>query len=333
MTHDHPSELRAAPETAGHHLVRRVPTASPQDTVGTALDALRRHGFDAVEAVYLLDHDRRLVGLVPLAALCGAPPDRRLRELAQTPAAAVLPETDQERVASRAIAHGLAAMPVVDRTHRLLGVVPAQALLEVLRHEHVEDLHRLAGIRRETVRARTAIEAPPLRRVRDRLPWLLVGLAGSAVATLMMAQFEAALGDKVAIAFFIPALVYLADAIGTQTEAIAVRGLSLSHGSLAQLLGGELRTGLAIGAILGGLAFLPIWFLFGDAQLAAAVAATLVGAAAVATTIGLVFPWVLARLGRDPAYGSGPLATIIQDVVTLAIYFGAVQLFIVARAV
>jgi magnesium transporter len=310
-----------------------VPTASPHDTVESALGALGRHGFDAVDAVYLVDHDRRLVGLVPLAALCGAAPDKRLRELAHMPVAAVLPETDQEHVASRAIAHGLAAMPVVDRAHRLLGVVPAQALLEVLRHEHVEDLHRLAGIRRETVRARTAIEAPPLRRVRDRLPWLLVGLAGSAVATMTMAQFEAALGRQLAIAFFVPALVYLADAIGTQTEAIVVRGLSLSHASLGHLLGGELRTGLLLGATLGGLAFLGTWLVFGDVQLAAAVAAGLIGAAAVATTIGLVFPWALARLGRDPAYGSGPLATIIQDVLTLVIYFGAVQLFIVSGAV
>jgi magnesium transporter len=224
-------------------------------------------------------------------------------------------------------------MPEVDHAHRLLGVVPAQALLEVLRHEHVEDLHRLAGIRRETVRARTAIEAPPLRRARHRLPWLLVGLAGSAVATLLMAQFEAVLGTQVAIAFFVPALVYLADAIGTQTEAVAVRGLSLSHAPLGHLLGGELRTGMLIGLILGLLAFLPAWLAFGDLRLALAVASTLVGAAAVATTIGLLFPWALARLGRDPAYGSGPIATILQDVLTIAIYFGALQLFVVARAV
>jgi magnesium transporter len=325
MSREPPSDLPTAPETAGRHLVRRVPTASPQDTAGSALEALGRHAYDAVDAVYLVDHDRRLVGLVPLAALCGVPPDTRLRELARMPATFVLADTDQERVASRAIAHDLSAMPVVDRAHRLLGAVPAQALLEVLRHEHVEDLHRLAGIRHETVRARSAIEAPPLRRVRDRLPWLLVGLAGSAVATLMMAQFEAALGRQVAIAFFVPALVYLADAIGTQTEAIAVRGLSLSHAPLSRLLGGELRTGLLIGLSLGVLAFFPTWLAFGDLPLAVVVAGTLVGAAAVATTIGLLFPWALARLGRDPAFGSGPLATIIQDVLTIVIYFVAVR--------
>lgn len=317
-----------ASQTAGQHLVRRVPTASPADTAAAARERLLGHHFDCAEAVYLVTEDRHLVGLVPLPVLLGAPRDAKLRDLATMPAPAVLPETDQEHAASRAIAHGLASIAVVDRAHRLLGVVPAHTLLEVLRHEHVEDLHRLAGIRHETLRARTAIEAPPLRRARDRLPWLLVGLAGSAFATLVMAQFEASLAAQVAIAFFVPGLVYLADAIGTQTEAIAVRGLSLSNAPLGRLVAGEFRTGALIGAILGTVTFAGVWIVFRDLNLATAVAVALFGAAAVATTVGLVFPWALARAGRDPAYGSGPLATIIQDVLTLAIYFAAVRIFL-----
>jgi magnesium transporter len=312
-------------QTAGQHLVRRVPTAAPTDQAGPARERLLGRQFDCVDALYLVGENHRLVGLVPLAALLGAPQDARLSAIATEPAPGVLPDTDQEHAASRAISHGLASIPVVDRAHRLLGVVPARTLLEVLRHEHVEDLHRLAGIRHETERARTAIEAPPLRRTRDRLPWLLVGLAGSVFATLVMAQFEAALAAQVAIAFFVPGLVYLADAIGTQTEAIAVRGLSLSHAPLGRLIAGELRTGLLIGAVLGGLTFAGVWLGFGDLNLAVAVSVALLAAAAVATTVGLVFPWILARLGRDPAYGSGPLATIIQDVLTLLIYFAAVK--------
>jgi magnesium transporter len=76
---------------------------------------------------------------------------------------------DQEHIASHAIRHGLWGVPVIDDRGVLLGVVPPMVLLEVLRHEPIEDLHRLAGIRRETTRARTAIEAPPVRRARDRL--------------------------------------------------------------------------------------------------------------------------------------------------------------------
>lgn len=153
-------------------------------------------------------------------------------------------------------------------------------------------------------------------------------LNGSMVATFIVARFEQALSSKVAIAFFVPGLVYLADAIGTQTEAVAVRGLSLSHSRLAHLVGGELRTGLLIGLTLGLITLPAVWLVFGDFRLAAAVALALFCAGGVATTIGLLLPWLLQRLGTDPAYGSGPLATIIQDVLSLLIYFLVVSLMV-----
>jgi magnesium transporter len=200
----------------------------------------------------------------------------------------------------------------------------------VLRREHVEDLHVLSGIQRETSQARHAIEDPPLRRVQHRLPWLLAGLGGSALATAAMASFEATLERTIAVAFFVPAIVYLADAIGTQTETIAVRALSLSRVRFGPLLAGEIRTGLLIGAVLGVATFAGVWLGMRDLRLAAAVAIALFVAGGLATAIGLLLPVALHRLGRDPAYGSGPLATIIQDVLSLAVYFLTVS-FVVQR--
>ena len=167
-------------------------------------------------------------------------------------------------MASIALHHGVSAMPVVDDAGRLVGVVGSTALMDILRREHVEDLHRLAGITRESDQARHALEEPPLRRARHRLPWLLVGLVGSMVATFVVARFESALAAKPALAFFVPGLVYLADAIGTQSEAVAVRGLSLSHVGIGRLIGSELRTGLLIGVVLALLAFPMVWLAFGE---------------------------------------------------------------------
>jgi Mg/Co/Ni transporter MgtE len=183
--------------------------------------------------------------------LLAAAPHQYLHDILRKPFPAVHTGADQETVASLAIVNGIAAVPVVDGQQRLLGVVPPQALLEVLRHEHVEDLHRFVSIRHYTLQARTAMEAPPIRRARDRLPWLLVGLMGGMLATYVMTRFENALQSHVAIAFFVPGLVYLADAIGTQTEAITVRGLSLSNATMGTMIAGELRTGLIIGLTLG----------------------------------------------------------------------------------
>ena len=186
----------------------------------------------------------------------------------------------------------------------------------------------MAGMVRYAGEAAGALESPPVSRVRHRLPWLLLGLVGSALATLVMSRFEAALSAHIAIAFFVPAIVYIADAIGTQSEAIAVRGLSLSQAGLARLLRGEIATGTLLGAIIAGVALPAIWLAFGDPRLAVAVSAAILAAGAVATTVGLLLPWLFSHAGLDPADGSGPIGTIIQDVASLLIYFGCVSLLL-----
>ena len=313
-----------AAETARFHLETRIPTASPEDTAATLVALLAGGEFAIADPAYLLDAHGALCGIVPLSRLFDAPASTPLATLALPCPPAVRLGADQEDVASHAIAHGVAAVPVVDREGRWQGVVPPLALLEVLRHEHVEDMHRFAGIAHDAEVASRAIEEPPVRRARHRLPWLLAGLGGSVLTALVMQRFEGALQANVAVAFFIPAIVYLADAVGTQSEAIAVRGLSMSRKPLLAVLGGELRTGALIGLVLSLLALLPVWLVLGDPWLAAAVAVALFAASGMATVIGFTLPWLLARTGADPAFGSGPLATIVQDVLSLLIYFATV---------
>jgi magnesium transporter len=286
--------------------------------------AIRGQHFECTDAIVVVDANRRVVGMLSLGRLLERDPAEKIAHVMQRDVPHVDTGTDQERVASVALHHGLTAVPVVDSDKRLVGLVPAQALLAILRREHVEDLHRLAGIAREDASSREALEAPPVRRARHRLPWLFLGLAGSLVAALVIAQFETVLAENLAVAFFIPGIVYLADAIGTQTEAITVRGLSLSHANIGRLLAGEVRTGLLMGSILGLTATVGAWIFLHDSRLALAVGVSLFVASAIATSIGLALPWLLHRLGQDPAYGSGPLATIVQDVLTVIVYFAVV---------
>lgn len=310
-------------ESAAQHIVSRIPVARRGDLVAAAIAALTGRSFDVIDALYVVDDDNRLIGGVPLVDLFGAPGDRCVETLADAESARVGPHHDQEHVAAEALARGASSVAVVDDEGRLIGVVPPTALLAILQREHVEDLHRLAGIQREATRDHDAFDGPPSRRARHRFPWLLVGLVGSLIAAFVVSRFEKILEHQLAVAFFVPTIVYFADAIGTQTEAIAVRGLSLGRLPLGRLLFGEMRTGLLIGATLALLA-LPIVTLMFDGRLGMSVALAILIAGGVATTLGLVLPWVLQRLGSDPAFGSGPLATIIQDVLSIAIYFAIV---------
>lgn len=299
--------------------------AAPDETAGSLRRRLREQASRQWDLVCIVDRRQHLLGTLTGQELSALADADTLGGAARQDRPLVLPGMDEEKMATLALHHGATALPVVQEDGRLVGVVGPAALMDILRREHVDDLLRLSGISREAAQARRALEAPPLRRVRHRLPWLVVGLAGSMVATLVVARFESALAAKPALAFFVPGLVYLADAIGTQSEAVAVRGLSLSHVGLPRLIGGELRTGALIGVLLALLAFPLVWLGFGELRLAAAVSIALGGASVVASVLGLMLPWLLARFGTDPAYGSGPVATIVQDVLSLLIYFACVS--------
>jgi magnesium transporter len=314
-------------ESVGGHVVASVPHARPGEKAREVLARLAAEKPTSVELVLVTDAHGHLVGAAPLARVLALDASDPIEKAADRDFPRVRANSDQERAASLALHHGVDALPVVDEEGCALGVMPTQALLQVLRREHVEDLHVLSGIQRETSRARHAIEDPPLRRVQHRLPWLLAGLGGSALATAAMAGFEATLERTIAVAFFVPAIVYLADAIGTQTEAIAVRGLSLTRAGITHLIAGELRTGMLLGAILAAISFPFVLWAFRDLRLAGAVATALFVASSVAAIVGISFPWVLAKMRRDPAYGSGPLATIVQDVLSLVVYLGVVSAF------
>jgi magnesium transporter len=314
-------------ESAVGRAVTRVPLAHEDERVDDVLVRLQQTEFDSVDAVYVVDAGGAFKGAAPLVELFGAPRGALLGDLMDVEYPRVGPLHDQEHAAAEALALHATTVAIVDDAGHLVGVVSARALIEILRHEHVEDIHRLAGVQRETAQNRSALEEPPARRARHRLPWLLVGLVGSMLSAVVVSRFEDVLQRSVAVAFFVPAIVYLADAIGTQTEAIVVRGLSLSRLSLRHLLFDELRTGLLIGLCLGTLAF-PIVSLAFGVRLASAVTISIIVAGTMATTIGLLLPWLFQRLGADPALGSGPVATIIQDVLSLLIYFALASLLV-----
>ena len=309
------------PDSVGRLAVASVAKGFAEEPLAEVRRRLSGARHEVLDLVVVLDADGRYAGAADLRDVMAGPADALLGTLIRAGWPHVSPETDQEHAAEAAIAAGVAALAVVDGDGKPLGCLPATALVAVLAREHREDLHRLAGILREGANARHALEDPPLWRVSRRLPWLLVGLVLSAGAAMVMASYESALNANLTIAFFIPSLVYLTDAIGTQTEAIAVRGLAVRQSPLSRLLLNELATGAMIGLALGLLAFVAVWVWFGDPKLAGGVGLSLLVAGALASTIGLLLPWSFARIGIDPAFGSGPLATIIQDVLTILLYF------------
>ena len=307
-------------ETAGSHMVTRIPRALVDTPVEAVIEALRGRSFQCADTVFVTDSAGRLEGIVRINDLF-ADGARRIGEIMEEEHEAVRPEDDQERIAILAMDLDMIAVPVVDSEDRLIGAVPPEALFRILRTEHMEDLQRLAGIVVHERGADVSLDAPIADRFRRRLPWLVFGLAASSAITMVMAGFEETLAANVAAAFFVPALVYIAGAIGTQAVSVAVRALSTDTVSIARLLRDEIVIGLGIGAALGTVSGLAVLASFGQGPLALAVGLAVFGGGAVAAVVGFALPWLFQRLGSDPALGSGPICTIIQDVASLSLYF------------
>jgi magnesium transporter len=155
-----------------------------------------------------------------------------------------------------------------------------------------------------------------------RLPWLALGLAGAMLASGLVGAFEDALRENILLAFFVPAVVYMADAVGTQTETVVIRAIAVGI-PLRVIARRELVSGALIGCALAVAFFVFADLAWGDGRVALVVSVALLLSTAIATAVAMVIPYLLDQLGLDPAFGAGPLATVIQDLLSIAVYFTA----------
>lgn len=307
-------------ETAVEHATGDVPAFPPTSGAAEVRAAMTGRKYASASHVVVCEGDT-FRGIVRIERLLEAPDDSLLGGLMDAEVPFVAPGVDQEIAAWRAVRNEESALAVVDAEGRFRGLIPPHRLLAVLLSEHEEDLARLGGLLRSTSEARASSEEPVRTRFRHRLPWLLVGLVGALFAADIVGWFEGQLRETITLAFFIPGIVYLADAVGTQTETIVVRGLSVGV-PMRRMILREALAGAAIGVALAAVSGPVIWWRWGDASVALTVSLSLAAASSVASLVAMALPWTFTRVGRDPAFGSGPLATVTQDLLSIVIYFG-----------
>ena len=312
-------------ETAAAVATSDVPIAEPGILVGVVRERLVERRFESAAHVVVCS-DGRFRGIVTIENLLAAPPDAAIDSVMDE-APTVGPGVDQEVAAWHAVRHGESALAVVDERGYFVGVIPPHRIVAVLLAEHEEDLSRLGGFLENSALARTTSEEPVRRRFRHRLPWLLLGLGGALFAADVVGRFEEHLRANLIVAFFMPGIVYLADAVGTQTETVIVRGLSLGV-PLRRMFAREILAGLAIGVALAVLAAPAVWWSWQDASLALSVAVSVFAASSTSTVAAMLLPWIFDAFSTDPAFGSGPLATVIQDLMSIWIYLLVTSLMI-----
>ena len=232
-------------------MTRQVPRASANESVGVVLDRLRELQPEEASHVYLVDESSTLVGQVPIEKLVACPRETLLDDLRGASPIEVFEDENAEMAALLAVERHDADVAVIDHERQLLGAVPIGKLLALLHAEQIGQMLRRAGVGalhpaptepHETARAFLA-----------RTPWLVLGLAGGMLTGGVASFFEKPLQREVTLVFFLPLVVYMADAIGTQTETVLVRRLAYGPVGLLKQLLREGALGVLMGLALGSL--------------------------------------------------------------------------------
>lgn len=324
--------LAYAEDDAGGLMNPRFARVRPEMTVDEAIAYLRRQTRQRVEIVsyaYVLDDHQTLRGVVSFRDLFTAKVTARMSDIMRTALVVVHEETDQEAVSRLFTEHDLVAIPVVDAQGRMKGIVTFDDLVDVVQEEATEDMHKMGGS--------SALDAPYLevgvvQMVRKRGVWLAVLFVGELLTASAMAQFEHEIARAVVLALFVPLIISSGGNTGSQATTLVIRAMALGEVRLRdwwRVLRREVAAGLGLGAILAALGFARIlgWEALFHSYgahtlgLAATVAISLLGVVMWGAVAGAMLPFVLRRVGFDPASASAPFVATLVDVSGLVIYF------------
>ena len=324
--------LKYPEDSAGGLMSTDVVSVREDATVAEAIDALRHQCAEdesQLYQVYAVDAAAALRGVVPVARLIVSAPSRLVREVMEPPVVEVQPQTDQEEVARLMARYNVAAVPVVDEQKRLLGRITFDDVVDVVEAETTEDILKFGGME--------ALDAPYLkvafgRMVRKRAGWLAALFLGEMLTATAMAFFQDEIAKAVILALFVPLIISSGGNSGSQASTLVIRAMALGEVTLRdwwRVIRREIATGLVLGVVLGAIGFLRItlWHtitgIYGAHYLLIAITVfgSLIGVVTFGTLAGSLLPFILRKLGFDPASASAPFVATLVDVTGLIIYF------------
>lgn len=315
----------AFPEYSAGRLMQREVVMAPEHwSVGEAIDRMRAAREEDLPRqfyhIVLVDPRLHPVGNVTLGKLLRSRRETPLKSLTEETFQIIPASQDESEVAYAFNQYHLISAPVVDDEGRLIGAITIDDAMAVLDEEHEEDILRLAGVGEES-----ALSDNVATTTRQRLPWLLVNLVTSILASLVIAQFEVAIAQLVALAVLMPIVASMGGNAGTQSLTVAVRAIAtkdLTGANVWRVIRREVLVGLINGivfAVVMGIVGV-IWF--GSPALGYVIAAAMVINLVVAGFAGTVIPVILDRVGIDPALASGAFVTTVTDIVGFFAFLG-----------
>jgi magnesium transporter len=320
----------------------RFARVRPDMSVDEAITYLRKQARQSVETIYyayVLAPDQRLLGVVSFRDLFTARPEQRVEDVMVRDLVVARDTMDQEEMSRLFAQHDLIAIPVLDAEGRMKGLVTVDDIVDVVQEEATEDIQRLGGSE--------ALDAPYLavtisQMIRKRGIWLAALFVGELLTATAMGHFEEEISQAVVLALFVPLIISSGGNSGSQATTLVIRAMALGEVKLRdwwRVARREVLSGLGLGLILGSLGVVRIlgwnamFGVYGDHGLALAitVGVTLLGVVMWGCIAGSMLPFVLRRVGLDPASASAPFVATLVDVSGLLIYFSVASVVLRGR--
>lgn len=325
-------------DEAGGLMNPRYARLRPQMTADEAVSYLRRQARSRLETIYyayVLDPEQRLQGVVSFRDLFTAPPKQLVSEIMVREVVKADEELDQEALSRMFAEHDLTVIPIVNGDGVMKGIVTVDDIVDVVQEEATEDAQKFGGME--------ALETPYLQSrrremIKKRGTWLTVLLVGEMLTATALGFFEADIQRAAVLTLFIPLIISSGGNSGSQASTLVIRAMALGEVRPAdwwRVMRRELVTGLALGGVLGVIGMIRVagWGAtggYGDhyVLVGLTVGFSLVGVVLFGTLAGSMLPFVLRRLGADPASASAPFVATLVDVSGLVIYFALAHLFL-----
>lgn len=318
--------LQYEADTAGGLMTTQfvsVPRAASIDEALSQVRVAARSGRrESMHAIYVVDEDGRLAGVMSLRELVAAPEGTSVADHMVAEPVAVSVSADREEVARATSEYDLVAIPVVDGFGRLVGVITVDDVIDAMQEEQTEDVQRLGAVQPLDD---TYFVSGFWDVVRRRVVWLVLLFIGGIFTSTAMQSYLATIGQALVLTAFVPLIISSGGNSGSQSATLIIRALAVGDveiGDALRILLRELGQGLALGACLGAIGFTLV--VFGTEQgvrFAAVVAVSLVLVVLVGTVVGSMLPLLLRRLGVDPAVASSPFVASVVDVTGIIVYF------------
>jgi len=297
-------------------------------TVKEAIGELQKsEDVEMVFYLYVTDEHNHLVGVLSLRQLLTVPPQTRLSEIMIGDVYSVHTDMDQEEVARVVEKYNILAVPVVNDTNKLMGLITVDDVIDVLRAEATEDIYKMAGASEEEL----LLGNEAFKIARLRLPWLITNLFGGVATGYLMWLFKMTIKDVIALISFIPVITGMGGNVGGQSATIIVRGFAtgrIDFSTLKKVFLKEIRVGIIMGLVCGLTVGLVAYGWHGNPYLGMVVGTAMIIAITVAAIMGVLAPTFFKKIGVDPAIAATPFVQTANDITGILIYFALATAFL-----